>query len=44
MNIVGTVECTTMAEFCIVIAAMVREGCTFEANACTRTIVLTGGF
>lgn len=39
-----TVTCTTMPQFLAVIAGLVREGLTFDANAEALTINLTGGY
>lgn len=38
------IECDTMAQFMEVIAKLVERGLTFEADADTLTINLTGGF
>ena len=39
-----TIQCDTLEQFAAMCAAMVREGCTFEANADRLLIVLTGGY
>lgn len=39
-----TIHCATMAEFIQVIAGLVQNGLTFEANADLLLIELTGGY
>lgn len=39
----GVVKCESMSQFTAVCAAMVREGCIFEADANLLIITLTGG-
>ena len=43
-----TIDCGSIDSFTRTVAALVREGCTFEAVCCTDTgkyaITLTGGF
>lgn len=38
------VQCQSIQQFTECIAAFVREGLTFEADAATLTIKLTGGY
>jgi len=40
----GVIRCEDMSQFTAVSAAMVREGCIFEADANSLTITLTGGY
>lgn len=44
MHTVGTITCHTIDDFVAVIAGLVREGVTFEADTLTQKITLTGGY
>lgn len=39
-----TIQCGDINEFVTVVAALVREGLTFSANAANLLIELTGGY
>lgn len=40
----GKIRCTTIEELATVVAQLVREGVTFDANTATLVVTLTGGF
>jgi hypothetical protein len=40
----SNIKCTTLPEFVEVCAGLVRQNVLFEADACSLTITLTGGY